>query len=47
MNWYRKRLVGFNAGKTQRIPFNSLKICDALDVKMDGSVHWDCTSLLN
>ena len=36
------RLAGFNAGKTQLIPFNSLKICDTLDVKMDGSVHWDC-----
>lgn len=48
VNWYWKKLVGFNAGKAQLIiPFNSLKSCNTLNVKMDGPVCWDCPSLLN
>ena len=38
VDWGRKRLVDFNAGKTQLISFDRSKKTDAFDVKMDGSV---------
>ena len=38
MDWGRKWLVDFIAGKTQLILFDRYKNTDAIDVKMDGSV---------
>ena len=38
MNWGRKWLFDFNAGKTQLILFDLSNSTGALDVKMDGSV---------
>ena len=35
VDWGRKWLVDFNAGKTQRILFNSSNNTGAIDVKMD------------
>ena len=37
MNWGRKWLVDFNAGKTQLLSFDRSNI-GATDMKMDGSV---------
>ena len=34
-----KWLFDFNAGKTQQVSFDRSKNTDAIDVKMDGSVH--------
>ena len=38
MDWGRKWLVDFNAGKTQLVSFEQSKNTGAIDVKMDGSV---------
>ena len=38
VDWGRKWLVDFNAGKTQLVSFNRSKNIGAIDVKMDGSV---------
>ena len=37
VDWYRKWLVGFNAGKTQLVLFDWSNNIGAIDVKMDGS----------
>ena len=37
VDWGRKRLVDFNAGKTQLVSFDWSKNTGAIDVKMDGS----------
>ena len=44
MNWCRKWLVDFNAGKTQLVSFDQSKNTGAIDVKMDGSVLEEKTS---
>ena len=38
VDWCRKWLVGFNAGKTQLVLFDWSNNIGAIDVKMDGSV---------
>ena len=38
MDWGRKWLVHFNAGKTQPVSFGWSNDIGAIDVKMDGSV---------
>ena len=38
VDWGRKWLVDFNAGKTQLVSFDRYKSTDAIDIKMDGSV---------
>ena len=38
MDWGRKRLVDFNAGKTQILSFDWSKGTGAIDVKMNGSI---------
>ena len=38
LDWGRKWLVDFNAGKTQPVLFARFKNIGAIDVKMDGSV---------
>ena len=38
MDWGRKGLVDFSAGKTQLVWFDRSNNAGALDVKMDGSV---------
>ena len=44
MDWSRKWLVDFNAGKTQLVSFDRSKNTDAIDVKMNGSVFEEKTS---
>ena len=44
MNWGRKWLVDFNAGKTQLVSFDSSNKTGAIDVKMGGSVLEEKTS---
>ena len=44
VNWGRKWLVDFNAGKTQLVSFDRTKNTGAIDVKMDGSVLEEKTS---
>ena len=44
VNWGKKRLVDFNAGKTQLVSFDRSKNTGAIDVKMDGSVLEEKTS---
>ena len=44
MDWGRKWLVDFNAGKTQLFSFDRSKNDGAIDVKMDGSVLEEKTS---
>ena len=44
VDWGRKWLVDFNAGKTQLVLFDRSKNTGAIDVKMDGSVLEDKTS---
>ena len=39
VDWGRKWLVHFNAGKTQLVSFDWSNNTGAIDVKMDGSVH--------
>ena len=38
MNWGRKWLLDFNAGKTQHVSFDQSNNTSAIDVKMDESV---------
>ena len=38
VDWGRKWLVDFNAGKSQRISYDRSNNTGAIDVKMDGSV---------
>ena len=38
VDWHKKWLVDFSAGKTQLISFNESNSNDSIDVKMDGSV---------
>ena len=38
VNWLRKWLFDFNAGKTQLVLFYWSNNTDAIDVKMDGSI---------
>ena len=38
MDWGRKWLVDFNAGKTQLLSFDRANNISAIDLKMDGSV---------
>ena len=42
VDWGRKWLVDFNAGKTQLVSFDWSKTSGAIDVKMDGSVLLRC-----
>ena len=44
VDWGRKWLVDFNAGKTQLVSFDQSKNTGAIDVKMDGSVLEERTS---
>ena len=44
VDWDRKWLVDFNAGKTQLVLFDRSKNTGAIDVKMDGSVLEEKTS---
>ena len=44
MDWGRKWLVGFNAGKNQLVSFDWSNNTDAIDVKMDWSVHEEKSS---
>ena len=44
MDWGRKWLVDFNAGKTQLVLFDRSKNTGAIDVKMDGSILEEKTS---
>ena len=44
VDWGRKWLVDFNAGKTQLVSFDRFKNTGAIDVKMDGSVLEEKTS---
>ena len=45
MDWGRKWLVDFNAGKTQLVSFDQSNNTGAIDVKMDGSVPEEKSSL--
>ena len=38
MDWGKKLLVDFNAGKTQLVPFDRSNNNGSIDVRMDGSV---------
>ena len=38
VDWSKKRFFDFIAEKTQLVSFDSLNNCDAIDVKMNGSV---------
>ena len=38
LDWGKKRLVDFNAGKTQLVSFDRSSNNGSIDVKMDGSV---------
>ena len=44
VDWGRKWLVDFSAGKTQLVSFDRPKITGAIDVKMDGSILEEKTS---
>ena len=44
LDWGKKWLVDFNAGKTQLVSFDRSKNTGAIDVKMDGSVLEEKTS---
>ena len=44
VDWGRKWLVDFNAGKTQLVSFDRSKNTGAIDVKMDGSILGEKTS---
>ena len=44
VDWGKKWLVDFNAGKTQLVLFDQSKHTGAIDVKMDGSVLEEKTS---
>ena len=47
LNWGRKWLVNFNAGKTQLVSFDQSKNIGAIDVKMDGPVLEEKSSFIN
>ena len=44
MDWGKKWLVDFNAGKTQLVSFDQSNNNGSIDVKMDGSVLEEKTS---
>ena len=44
VDWVRKWLVDFNAGKAQQVSFDQSNNTGAIDVKIDGSVHEENTS---
>ena len=44
VEWGRKCLVDFNAGKTQQVLFDQYNSAGAIDVKMDGSVLEEISS---
>ena len=44
MDWGKKWLVDFNAGKTQLVLLDPSNNNGAIDVKMDGSVHEEKSS---
>ena len=44
VDWGRKWLVDFHAGKTQLASFDQSKNTSAIDVKMDGSVLMEKSS---
>ena len=44
MDWGRKWLVNFNAGKTQLIPFDRYDSTGSINMKMDGSVFEEKSS---
>ena len=44
VDWSRKWLVDFSAGKTQLVPFDQSKNTGTIDVKMDGSILEEKTS---
>ena len=44
MDWGKKWLVDFNAGKTQLVSFDWSNNNGSIDVKMDGSVHEEKSS---
>ena len=46
MDWGKKWPVDFNAGKTQLVLFDQSSKNDSIDVKMDGSVIEEKSSLL-
>ena len=39
VDWGRKWLVDFNAGRTQQVSFDLSKNTDVIDMKMNGSVE--------
>ena len=45
MDWGKKWLVGFKAGKTQMVLSDRSKNTGSIDVKMDGSVLEEKSSL--
>ena len=45
MDWGKKWLVDFNAGKTQLVSFDQSNNNGSIDVKMDGSVLEEKSSL--
>ena len=45
VDWGRKWLVDFNAGKTQLVSFDQSKTTGAIDVNMDASVLEEKSSL--
>ena len=45
MEWGRKWLVDFNAGKSQLVSFDQSNNTDTIDAKMDGSVLEEKSSL--
>ena len=44
MNWGKKWLFDFNAGKSQLVSFDQFNNTGAIDVKMDGSVYEEISS---
>ena len=46
MDWGRKWLVDFNAGKTQLVSFDRSSDTGAVDVKMDGSILEEKSSFM-
>ena len=44
VDWGKKWLVDFNAGKTQLVSFDRSNNNGSIDVKMDGSVHEEKSS---
>ena len=41
LDWGKKWLVDFNAGKTQLVSFDRSNNNGSIDVKMDGPVPWE------